>query len=385
MKTHNMWLIRVFAIWKVLTILFIVLSYYSLPQITTANRSYSGSTASVFAPFINWDGQHYLNLAENGYPKKISSVTAFYPLYPMIVRIFNNLFGHLAVSAILVSLTSSFLFMYFFFYTAQALYNSSVAKKATLLFITFPASFYMSVAYTEALFLMLLFGFIYFFYVRRSFTSLLFSFLLPFSRAQGFFIIPALILFPLINYLVVSFPFLKGAICLPEGKIKMLTFMNIMSLILGVGGLLLTYKITSDNYFAASFAQQFFIFKFSTSNLFDLPRFLRYLGNLSFIPFAFNNGFIDKVFVVLAFGSTYFFVKCRSNALFLLIYLGFVVPTATVGQGSAYVRFALLAFTLLSLFLVQSLKLKKVVLIAVVFLILQCLFISRFATNLWVA
>ncbi len=67
------------------------------------NRWYTGEgdLTSWYIPFANWDGQHYLLLADYGYGHWQHS-QSFYPLFPELIRVLSYVFSP-AVSAVLLN------------------------------------------------------------------------------------------------------------------------------------------------------------------------------------------------------------------------------------------------------------------------------------------
>lgn len=114
--------------------------------------------------FGNFDGVHYLRIAQNGYTADFSQ--AFFPLYPHLIRIFNifpkgnlNLNYYTDPSYFYTGMILSAIFfvagLYFLIKLWTKEYNSKVAFISVLLLITFPTSFYYGAVYSESLFLLL--------------------------------------------------------------------------------------------------------------------------------------------------------------------------------------------------------------------------------------
>ena len=86
-------LIAIFLAFKIVVIATIVLSFYTfdhLHQTNLWNRWYSGREIldAWYLPFSNWDAQLYLSIAEFGYKDGIKN-WAFYPLFPLCIRLMN--------------------------------------------------------------------------------------------------------------------------------------------------------------------------------------------------------------------------------------------------------------------------------------------------------
>jgi len=122
----------------------------------------------------HWDGEHYVTLAMGGYlnpPDDISP--AFFPLYPLLMRSFAELFGGpisqqaLSVWGPLLSLIFLPFALYFIYQVALDVFDEGVAKGAVLALAFFPTTFFLNAAYTESLFLALSAGSLWAVRVKR--------------------------------------------------------------------------------------------------------------------------------------------------------------------------------------------------------------------------
>ena len=122
----------------------------------------------------HWDGEHYVYLATSGYLQPPDNVSpAFFPLYPLLIRSFAELFGgplsHGALSlyGVLISLLALPLAFYFVYRIAEDGWGTRVAQGAILTLAFFPTSFFFNAAYTESLFLALSAGSLWAIRIRR--------------------------------------------------------------------------------------------------------------------------------------------------------------------------------------------------------------------------
>jgi hypothetical protein len=122
----------------------------------------------------HWDGEHYVTLAMGGYLNPPDNVSpAFFPLYPLLMRSFAELFGGpiskeaLSVWGPLISL----LFLPFAFsliyHIALEGWGERVARGTILILAFFPTTFFLNAAYTESLFLALSAGSMWAMRVRK--------------------------------------------------------------------------------------------------------------------------------------------------------------------------------------------------------------------------
>lgn len=117
--------------------------------------------------WAHWDGAWYSEIATEGYGERDPASTAFFPLYPMLVRFGAAIGGGPAAWGILVSLVATLFALYFVYRIAEKLYDIRTARAATLAFAFFPTAFFMNAVYTEALFLALTAGSVWAALVRR--------------------------------------------------------------------------------------------------------------------------------------------------------------------------------------------------------------------------
>jgi hypothetical protein len=123
----------------------------------------------------HWDGEHYVMLALGGYLTPPDNVSpAFFPLYPLMVRSFAELFGGptsmeaLSVWAPFLSLLLLPFALFFIYQIALDGWGEKVARGTVLSLAFFPTTFFLNAAYTESLFLALSAGSLWAMRVRRN-------------------------------------------------------------------------------------------------------------------------------------------------------------------------------------------------------------------------
>ena len=112
--------------------------------------------------FVAWDSGWYFDIARHGYdfnPERESNV-AFFPLYPLLMRAIAWPFGGsdraIWVAGIVVSVMAfAAALLVLHRVTERLLGSREVARRTVLLISVFPFSFFFTVVYTEALFLLL--------------------------------------------------------------------------------------------------------------------------------------------------------------------------------------------------------------------------------------
>ena len=121
----------------------------------------------------HWDGTWYTQIAGKGYEAAAPASTAFFPLYPLLVRSFAELFGGplsneaLSLLATLISLICLPFALYFLYHIALNEWGERVARGSVLCLAFFPTAFFLNSAYTESLFLMLSAGSVWAMRVRK--------------------------------------------------------------------------------------------------------------------------------------------------------------------------------------------------------------------------
>lgn len=123
----------------------------------------------------NFDGVHYLGIAQNGYAAAGTQV--FFPLYPVLIKLGASLIQNYFLAAFLISNLA-------ILFAAIILYRLSKSKWAVLFLFAFPTSFFFGSVYTESLFLLLILSA---FYLTGA-AKWLFSFLAGLTRLVGAFV-----------------------------------------------------------------------------------------------------------------------------------------------------------------------------------------------------
>lgn len=119
--------------------------------------------------WARWDGAWYAEIATEGYGERAPASTAFFPLYPMLVKLGTVMGGGPAPWGVLVSLVSTLCALYFVYRISEKLHDARAARAATLCLGFFPTAFFLNAVYTEALFLALTTGTLWAALVRRDF------------------------------------------------------------------------------------------------------------------------------------------------------------------------------------------------------------------------
>ena len=158
----------VFAVFALSRLLF--LGVGALAQVFLPEAEPAGSPLEppgLLGYWAHWDGAWYAQIATEGYGAGAPPSTAFFPLYPMLVRFGMALGGGPAIWGVLISLTATLFTLYFLYGIAERLHDTEVARVSTLALAFFPTAFFLNAVYTEALFLMFTTGSVWASYTRR--------------------------------------------------------------------------------------------------------------------------------------------------------------------------------------------------------------------------
>jgi hypothetical protein len=108
-----------------------------------------GSVGNVLgASVLRWDSIHYINIAQHGYTHPAN--TAFYPLYPLLIRVVGWVVRSYVLAGVLISFAIALLLLH---RLAKEELGARVADSTVLLLAFAPLSFFFTAIYTESLFL----------------------------------------------------------------------------------------------------------------------------------------------------------------------------------------------------------------------------------------
>jgi hypothetical protein len=99
-----------------------------------------------------FDANWYVSVAETGYGS-VPGDDHFPPLFPVLIRLLKPVFGSAFLAGLLLSHMTTLYALKLLYETFQEWGEDLLAKKATLLFLIYPASFFLFSVYSESLFL----------------------------------------------------------------------------------------------------------------------------------------------------------------------------------------------------------------------------------------
>lgn len=185
-----------FLAWKVWTVVFLLFAVFFVPQ----RLDFLGGGIDHYTRFpwfwawANFDGEHYLAIAQHGYG---NGEQAFFPLYPLLMRFlvwpFRGDLYFLQAAGILISNASFLIGLFGLWKLIKLDFKENIARFAIILLLVFPTSFYFGSVYTEGLFFALV---VWSFYFARKGQWLwvgVLGALASATRFLGVFLLPVLL------------------------------------------------------------------------------------------------------------------------------------------------------------------------------------------------
>ena len=188
-------LIRYFLTWKFSLILIAILAIFLIPLRSSFTlQAGSFSLSNLATMWANFDGLHYLSLAENGYENLYSnSQYAFFPVYPYLVKTFSFL-GSYLTSALVISNLSFIIGIYVFYHLVLLDFSQKIASKAIFLVLIFPASFFFGSVNSESLFFLFVVSTFYLVRKKLFLPATLMALIASATRFAGIFLWPVLLI-----------------------------------------------------------------------------------------------------------------------------------------------------------------------------------------------
>ncbi len=130
---------------------FVYLGHLSHPFLEKIPGGFAGVSNWWLNPWTTFDSRHFLSIAGKGYEPQ---TTAFFPLYPLILRLAGPDENRMAAWGILVSNAAFFGGLWAFYRLAELECDAKTARRGVWLLAFFPTAAYFSAVYTESLFLL---------------------------------------------------------------------------------------------------------------------------------------------------------------------------------------------------------------------------------------
>jgi Gpi18-like mannosyltransferase len=144
------------------------------------------SSHALLAVWGRWDAVHYLDIATQGYQ---GTDMAFFPLFPLLIRIVGSLAGNHLIAGLLISNASFFFGLLYLYKLLEREYDRAVARRAIFYVSIFPTAVYFAAVYTESLFFMLTVASFYYMRERRWWIAGILGFFAALTRVEGVLLI----------------------------------------------------------------------------------------------------------------------------------------------------------------------------------------------------
>jgi hypothetical protein len=145
----------------------------------------------LFDTFAQWDSGWFLSIAKHGYTSK--QVTAFFPLYPLLVHGVAEIVRSYIVAGVLVSLAAGAVAVIVLHRLARPLLGDAGANDTVLFVVLYPLAFVFTAVYSDGLFLALAAGSFLAATQRRPLLAGVLGGLACGTRLIGLALLPALI------------------------------------------------------------------------------------------------------------------------------------------------------------------------------------------------
>ena len=119
--------------------------YFGIAPVT---EGLSGALLGVWQRF---DAIHYLRIASSGYSS--TDLSAYFPLYPFLVRAFGTLLGrnYLLASLMISNIAAIFAVLLFYMLVIDEFDDQELAKRSITYLVFFPTGFFLLAPYTESI------------------------------------------------------------------------------------------------------------------------------------------------------------------------------------------------------------------------------------------
>lgn len=320
-----------------------------------------------WASWAQWDGGHFWQIANWGY--RAPEDFAFFPLYPIVIKITSVLTGlSILTAGLLVSNLAFLIFLYLLFRLVAAKFNQKIAASTLITFLFFPTTFFAVAFYSESLFLTLtaltFLALAQKKYLRASAAISLASL----TRGIGVFLIFAAV-----------FSYLSRA----DFNIKKINskILRLVPALFGIAIYLIYLAATTGDPLKFLTVQSFWQ-RSVTDPISTIISYFWPVITVSSRPF---NDYLDLGLTILFIAVLILGIRKIPSSLWIFSMLAILIPTATSTLTSMprYLLSSLGAFIIIGQFLEEKPKLK--IPVWVVSILLQIFFAVRFINGYWVA
>lgn len=193
-KRIFLFILRLLVVWLIILQItaFISLNFLDLEK----PHTWPQKPLKNFLYWARWDTGWYASIADHGYYlKEGNSDVAFFPLYPLLMKLLNIIFGlDVMWAGFFISVTSFIVALYYLYKLILLDLDENQTKRSLIYLLILPASFFFISVYTESLFLLEV---VLSFYLARKnkwFLAGIFGFLASLTRLPGIILFPVLLI-----------------------------------------------------------------------------------------------------------------------------------------------------------------------------------------------
>ncbi len=160
-------LLKLLIFWRISLLLITYIGSVAFPLVPNKGVGAidSFNDFDYWSSWAQWDGGHYLAIAEHGY--KSAEDFAFFPIYPYLISLLEKLLGNYLLAGLLISNVLFFIFIFIFYSIVAKYYSDAIAKSATVSLLFFPTAFFATAFYSESLFMLLSVATFYYLWGKR--------------------------------------------------------------------------------------------------------------------------------------------------------------------------------------------------------------------------
>lgn len=379
MSKDTKFLLFTFISWRIFLfiLLFLAISTVPLQMNFLGGGLQNYLSKPYFWAWANFDGEHYLSIAQNGYG---FGEQAFFPAYPFLMRALASPIGKSLAGlnwlGILISNVAFFAALVYLYKLIRLDYSKKIARLSIALLLLFPTSFYFGSVYTESLFLALVVSSFYSARKNRWFLAVVLGATAAATRFVGILMLPVLAL----------------EFWIQRGK-KLKVSNTLLVFLVPVGLLFYMYylKVSTGDPLAFIHTLSGFGEQRSTTPIILPQVFYRYFFkilpnvNYEYFPVAFTTFLELLVGIVFLVVSVLTFFRLRlSYAVYLAA--GYLIPTLS-GSFSSLPRYVLVlfpAFILAAKYISGKSKVLQILAIVILFILLG-IATSLFVRGYWVS
>ncbi len=373
-----------FLIWRIALFFIAFLAIFFLPAFG-ARFPYADRVLEIthlpywIWGFGNFDGVHYLRIAQDGYLAQYSQ--AFFPLFPMLTKFFSFVFSRVPnldiniytdpaffYSGLILSNAFFLMALFVLYKLLRVDFKKDIAFLSIILLLVFPTSFFFGSIYTESLFLLLAISSIYLIRKGHFFWAAVLISVSTATRITGVLLIPL--------YLIEAF----------KSKNK-LNFVWLLITPLGIFLYMYYLKMTFNDPFYFLTSQPIFGAGRSNSQIVFLPqviyRYIKIFLTTNILTLPFFNAFLEFTFTLIPLAFLVVLFK-KMRLSYWIFSIGTLLLGTLTGTLSSMPRYVLISMVLFLPYLITQFRkyIKPVILVSG---LLGVVLIMLFVRGYWVA